>query len=270
MSNRSKKILAAALNMNCSEGDQAIEEALSHSIIFSNEVSIVQNLTDNGSLNGICAAEPPPPVTLSYLKNVSILELQHNVNSASLPIHEDDSTVLIVPEKDNLSEDELFYADVPCSSASANDFTVSSGNLQTSYELLEQEINAVTEEDAEAVPNLEGITNDGAEKENEHNENEYESNQNVVVNEGENSNDEQGIQRKRKRKRKPEKNEWTRERTKCSRMYGKNYLGYTRNKSGQVLQNKERQSRHLGPSCSSKKCINIKTDYAILLLKKSA
>ncbi|CAH1996927.1 unnamed protein product [Acanthoscelides obtectus] len=41
-------------------------------------------------------------------------------------------------------------------------------------------------------------------------------------------------------------------------MQGKDYLGYSRSKTGQVLHNSETQCRSLGPACSSMKCLKYK------------
>lgn len=81
------------------------------------------------------------------------------------------------------------------------------------------------------------------------------------VSAGEENDQEFTEQGSRKRRRKKQIDEWSRQKTKQRRMKGQKYLGYTRNKDGNVFQNKERDARILGPTCSSSKCLKYKTRF---------
>lgn len=65
----------------------------------------------------------------------------------------------------------------------------------------------------------------------------------------------------RKRGRKADKEEWSRQKTKARRMTGQDYIGYTRNKEGEISHNKERDARKMGPSCNSVKCLKYKNRF---------
>ncbi|CAH2016683.1 unnamed protein product [Acanthoscelides obtectus] len=72
-------------------------------------------------------------------------------------------------------------------------------------------------------------------------------------------------QKKSKRKRKPENIHWAREKTKRNGMEGKDYLGYSRSKTGQILHNSETQCRSLGSACSSMKCLKYKKRHCNII-----
>lgn len=65
----------------------------------------------------------------------------------------------------------------------------------------------------------------------------------------------------KKRRRKPDKDEWPREKTRIRRMAGEEYIGYTRNRQGQIFHNKQRAARAIGPTCTSSKCLKYKNRF---------
>ncbi|CAH1984444.1 unnamed protein product [Acanthoscelides obtectus] len=132
MSSRCKRILAAALETD--KNSQVLEEALSHSIIFTNEDVIIENVTNDGLSKWISEADPVLPLTLSYYDmNVDIIEaLVHNADPVSPSKHAVGSTVLPTVASGENNVIQLRYAD--------SDLNGTSENLQTSSELLEGEM----------------------------------------------------------------------------------------------------------------------------------
>ncbi|CAH1998042.1 unnamed protein product [Acanthoscelides obtectus] len=228
MSSRTKRILAAALETDINT--QVLEEALSHSIVFTNE-DITENVTNDGLSKGISETGSVLALTLSYDDmNVDIIDALARTTFPNYVM--------------------LTYSSLPI--CFKDDLKGILENLQTSSELLDGEMNAAAGRQDQSVPK-DADPDHEMEKENQPDE----PDPDFIVTEDENctAGQEPARQKKPKRKRKPENIHWTREKIKCNRMQGKDYLGYSRSKSGQVLQNSERQCRSLGPACSSMKCL---------------
>ncbi|CAH2016980.1 unnamed protein product [Acanthoscelides obtectus] len=118
MSSRSKRILAAALETN--KNSQVLEEALTHSIIFTNEDVIIENMTNDGFSKGISEIDSVLPLTLSYNDmNVDIIDaLVHNAEHVSPSKHADGSTVFPIAASGENNVSQLRYADIASQSVS--------------------------------------------------------------------------------------------------------------------------------------------------------
>lgn len=209
---------------NTIRGNDILQRALQSSFLFENKENIDDILPQD---IGETAYQEFP-----VLENVQSYFVENNIEIVfEEPVEKENPRTKIF-------ENKVIFEDIPNNDARSNegdpDFEPNEEHFSSDSEC--EELNEPEVEEERDLTEQQEVTNSESDIEMHENE------------------------KGKKRRRKPDKGEWSREKTRIRRMAGEEYLGYTRNRDGQIF-HKQRTARAIGPTCTSSKCLKYKNRF---------